>query len=356
MVTFVTALDSSNEDEARDASLDLLLPRRRLVARCAGWRHPEPRFEMLKALLCATVCLSALTKSGVAQDFLTKPSGAVRVMTWNVGANSIFSEGPGPDTASIGRPAQFRRVMRALQPDVLCLQEVSSVREIAALLDEILPPNVGGGWQSHAALNNVIVARYPLRHKSQETLTGGERPRAFATALVDLPPSFADDLYMLCAHLEARAGADRVRLRMTQAGAIARHIQTARAGGGNTRLPPQTTYVVLGDLNVIDDPAPYVDVLRDVGLTDILPRQNGVGPAFYTWRNDVQPYPPNALDRILFGGPTVRVANAFVLNTTTMSHEELRRSGMTLVDVLRVADRGVHDHLPVVADFLPARK
>jgi hypothetical protein len=39
-----------------------------------------------------------------------------------------------------------------------------------------------------------------------------------------------------------------------------------------------------------------------------------------------------------------------------MSYDELRRHGLTLVDVLLFADRGVHDHLPLVADFLPVRR
>lgn len=311
----------------------------------------------MKALLSAIVCLSAMAQPAVAQSFLNKPSGAVRVMTWNIGANSIFPEAPGADTASVGRPAQFRRVIRALQPDVLCLQEVSrGARETAALLDGLLPLADGGGWQSHGVLDNVIVSRFALRHRDQEVVIDGVRQRGHAIALVDLPPGFSGGLYVLCAHLESGAGADRVRLRELQARAMARHIQGAGARGGAAALPPQTTYLVLGDLNVIDEPARYVDVLRIAGLTDVLPRQNGVGPDFYTWRNDAQPYAPNALDRILFGGSTVEVANAFVLNTTTMSQDALKKSGMTPVDVLRFADRRIHDHLPVVADFRPVRE
>lgn len=310
----------------------------------------------MKGLLSALLCLSALAQPAVAQSFLDKPRGAVRVMTWNIGANSIFPEAPGAATERVGRPAQFRRVIRALQPDVLCLQEVSrGARESAALLDGLLPLADGGGWQSHGVLGTVIVSRFALRQADQEIVTDGVRRRGHAIALVDLPSGFPGDLYVLCAHLESGAGADRVRLRERQARAMARHIQGARAGSGAAALPPQTAYVVLGDLNVIDEPAPYVDVLRRIGLTDVLPRQNGVGPEFYTWRNDTEPYPPNALDRILFGGSTVEVANAFVLNTTTMSGDALRQSGMTLVDVLRFADRGIHDHLPVVADFLVVR-
>jgi len=110
----------------------------------------------VKALLSAIVCLILMAPAAVAHSFLHKPSGALRVMTWNIGANSIFPEAPGPDTASVGRPARFRRVIRALHPDILCLQEVSrGPRESAALLDELLPLAGGGGWQSHGVLTTV---------------------------------------------------------------------------------------------------------------------------------------------------------------------------------------------------------
>jgi endonuclease/exonuclease/phosphatase family metal-dependent hydrolase len=311
----------------------------------------------MKVLLFAIVCLGTAAELVAAQSFMEKPSGAVRVMSWNIGDESIFPETSGPDTAGVGRPAQFRRVIRALQPDVLCLQDITrEVREIAALLEDIFPLAGGRGWQSHQVLDNAIVSRFPLGQRGQEILAGALQPRGHAIALVDLPSGFAGDLYMLCAHFDPRSGADRVRNRELHARALARQIQDTSATDGTAALPPRTTYVVLGDLNVIDDPASYMDILLKAGLTDLLPRQNGIGPDFYTWRDDEQPYPAGALDRILFRGSSVHVGNAFVLNTTTMSYDELRRHGLKLVDVLLFADRGVHDHLPLVADFLPVRR
>lgn len=311
----------------------------------------------MKVLLFAIACLSTVTAPLAAQSFLERPGGAVRVMSWNIGDESIFPEVSGPDTAVVGRPAQFRRVIRALQPDVLCLQDITrEASEMAALIDDILPLAGGAGWQSHRVLDNAIMSRFPLRQRGQEIIAGALQPRGHAIALVDLPSGFAGDLYMLCAHFDPRSGSDRVLNRELHARALARQIQGMSAAGGATSLPPQTTYVVLGDLNVIDDPASYVDILLNAGLTDVLPRHNGIGPDFYTWRDDEQPYPAGALDRILYRGTSVQVANAFVLNTTTMSYDELRRYGLRLVDVLLIADRGVHDHLPLVVDFLPVRR
>jgi endonuclease/exonuclease/phosphatase family metal-dependent hydrolase len=206
----------------------------------------------MKVLLFAIVCLSTVADLAAAQSFLEKPSGAVRLMSWNIGDESIFPEMPGPDTAVVGRPAQFRRVIRALEPDVLCLQDIThEVREIAALLEDILPLSGGGGWQSHQVLDNAIVSRFPLRQRGQEILAGALQPRGHAIALVDLPSGFAGDLYMLCAHFDPRSGADRVRNRELHARALARQIQGMSATDGTSTLPPQTTYVVLGDLKAM---------------------------------------------------------------------------------------------------------
>jgi hypothetical protein len=139
-------------------------------------------------------------------------------------------------------------------------------------------------------------------------------------------------------------------------------------------LRPGTPIVILGDMNVIDDPALYLRTLltgdiadeRHYGadfrpdwdgtdLTDAYPSQNGAGRLHYTWRNDTQRFPPGALDRILFTDSVLEAVNSFVLNTTTMSKAELREAGMLRTDVHRDPRRDIHDHMPVVVDFVVRR-
>jgi hypothetical protein len=87
-------------------------------------------------------------------------------------------------------------------------------------------------------------------------------------------------------------------------------------------------------------------------LTDAAPYHNGRGPDTYTWRNDLEPYLPGALDRFLYSDSVLRVANAFVLDTTVMSYEALREAKLRSVDVMRDPQSGFHDHFPVVVDLI----
>jgi endonuclease/exonuclease/phosphatase family metal-dependent hydrolase len=298
----------------------------------------------------------ALVGPAAAQDFLDKPPGAVRIVTWNIAANSIFPEGPDSLTSGIGRPAQFRRVMRALKPDVICLQEASRGADPAvALLNNVLPLG-DRKWQAHGVLDNVIITRFDLTHRSQDTVVLGERRRGHAAGLVDLPAEFDGDIYVVCARFESRSGQDRLRLRNMHADAVADRLSDARTPGGAFNLPEPTGFVVLGDLNVVDDPAPYIERLVAAGLTDLRPRHNARGSDNYTWRVDGGRFPPNALDRILLGGESLQVIHSFVLNTTIMTFEELQRSELRSIDVMRNPLLGWHDHFPVVADVIPRRR
>jgi len=315
-----------------------------------SWIHVRPRLRHWA--IGATA--AALAGPANAQSFLEKAAGAVRIVTWNIAANSIFQEGPN-HTPDLGRPAQFRRVMRALKPDVVCLQEATRGADAArALMNSVLPLGAGGMWHAHAILGNVLLTRFELTHSGEDVVSWGERRRGHAAGLVDLPAQFAGDLYVICAHFESRSGDDRLRLRNLQADAIVDRIADARTPGGRIDMPAHTSVIVLGDLNVVDSPAPYIDRLVAAQLTDLLPRHNARGEDTYTWRVDDGRFPPNALDRILVGGESLRVAKSFVLNTTNMTTEELRSWDLRAVDVMRDPRAGILDHLPVVADLVPS--
>ena len=145
----------------------------------------------------------------------------------------------------------------------------------------------------------------------------------------------------------------------------------ATSRGGRITLPNRTPFVVMGDLNVIDSPSPSLATLltghiadeRTFGaglrpdwdasdLTDAQPHHNGTGKDVYTWRDDSQPFPPGTLDRIVYSDSAVTVNSSFVLDTTQMADEELRRAGLRATDVMRVPAAGIHDHFPVVADLV----
>lgn len=235
----------------------------------------------------------------------------VRVMTWNIGSNSIFAD-PGPGRGADldgGRPAQFARIVRAVRPDVICLQEIQPPRsadDVGALLDSIIP--LAGNnrrWQTYGVRKVVIATPYPL----------------------GMP--------------------------------------------GDGALPSRTPIVIMGDLNAyLTDPAHHVETLMTgaiadtarygrgmepdwdaTSLADAHPLQNAVGPSSYTFGDGGGEYPPAALDRVLFTDSRLHMLGGFVLNTTTLDSLVLGRLGLHAVDVLRNATLRRFDHLPVVVDF-----
>ena len=84
--------------------------------------------------------------------------------------------------------------------------------------------------------------------------------------------------------------------------------------------------------------------------SDALPRHNASGAERYTWRNDLERFPPGILDRIIYSDSVLASVNQFVLDTTTMSHRDLVGAGLRAIDVMRDPQAGIHDHFPLVID------
>jgi endonuclease/exonuclease/phosphatase family metal-dependent hydrolase len=292
-------------------------------------------------------------------------------MSWNVGDRSIFPTNPSrPDITNDERPARVGRVLRAVGADVLCLQEVARPpAAVIALLQRLQPLAPGRRWSAHRVLDNVVASAFPIIESAGGTARQGALRRGHAIALVDLPAAFARDLAVICAHFQSRAGRLQMTLRQRQADMIVAWIREQRRAK-RPMLPPGTPLVVLGDLNVIDMPSLSLRTLltgdianeREFGsdtkpdwddsdLIDVLPRHHGSAGDIYTWRDDTQPFPPGVLDRVLLTDSVAVARTAFVLNTTIMTGDELRRTGLRANDVMLDPAKGIHDHLPIVVDL-----
>lgn len=281
----------------------------------------------------------------------------VRVVSFNIYRDSIFTPGPNADAAT---PDRIARILNALDPDVLALQEVYdySASEVAALMDQIAPLPSQNGWHAHSNSDNVIVSRYPF------ALTTGSV--GHADALIDLPDNvYADDLFILNDHLPC---CSRQQERQGEADAIVGWLEDVRSPGGQVTIAPETPMVVLGDFNIVGTGAPLQTLVTgDVSfggpandsppdwdgtaLADARPLHNGIGPDTYTWRNDSSQFAPGVLDYILYTDSVVDVANQFVLNTADMSPADLAATGLQANDVIINVSSGFYDHLPVVVDF-----
>lgn len=310
--------------------------------------------------------------------FLQRPAQQhVRVLCYNVNWDAIFEDGD-PDNHSwreFDRSDQFVRVVQAVQPDIVCVQEINQSRDpqdVADILDAAVPLGEGQSWRAHNGSDNVICSRWDLSMLATDTVPSTNRGQAMA--LVDLPDSDYDrDLYLMNAHCKASGGESNIERRQQHGDAIANWMRDIRSPGGHINLEPYTPVIVLGDLNVYNtDPHYHLttiitgDIVDEqtygpdfppdwdsTNSTDALPLHNAVGPDTYTWRDDSGSFDPGALDRIVYTDTVLSVIHSFVLNTTAMSAGELAAAGLQTYDVV-LDPPGGFDHLPLVVDFAVA--
>jgi endonuclease/exonuclease/phosphatase family metal-dependent hydrolase len=339
--------------------------------------------HVVKSLIMAvfgavlTVSQNSMAETDSRLSFLSKQSDPfqLRVMSWNVWRNSIFKTGE-------KRQESFERIIRAVQPDVICLQEVAAAKagDLSELMDRLLPLEGSQHWHVHSASNTdlIIASRYPLRRREYEYVIPVKAIHpdfhlGQIMCMVDLPDSrILPDLYLMTAHF---LSGPNLEARQKQADSIVSKLRHLRQKNHPDTLPAGTPIIILGDLNVYsstpDDPTQHLstlltgnivdeaefgaDLLPDwdgTYLAEVKPRHNSREKAWYTWRDDNKQFAPGALDRVIYTDSVLGVQNSFVLNTTAMSSSELNQSGLLAEDVLRSAKPGDFDHLPLVTDFV----
>lgn len=296
----------------------------------------------------------------------------LRVASYNVNWDSIFPDDD-PNNSSLrccNKTAEFRRLIAAIQPDIMCLQEINSARpaqNVADIFDSTLPLPDGQHWFSAIGYSNVIISRWPLSMVRALTTPPGERPQCMA--LVDLPnAAFPKDLYIMNEHFKCCSSPIDDTLRQRQADAIVNWLRDARTAGGFINLPAGTPLLVIGDLNIVGSLNPLNTVLcGDIAdnaafgpdsppdwdatcAADAHPLHNLVGPDDYTWRDDASAFPPGRLDFAIYSDSILNIARKLLINTTSMSAADRAATGLLENDVV-LTPPGGFDHLPMVIDF-----
>jgi endonuclease/exonuclease/phosphatase family metal-dependent hydrolase len=301
--------------------------------------------------------------AGAADPLARAPGTDFRAVSWNVGRETIFR-----------RPDAYGALLRALDPDLLVLDEVAgghSAREVEALLERILPGaepwhavygTSGGSQRGVIAARGAVpqmassfMSRLPYPDSARDVI-GDDTTRAARDWLrsrldASVPATGATvqiggrRLLAVTVDLESAGvpGSPRDRLRRIEALRIRDAVTAAvRAGGLDGVL-------VAGDLNLVASPDP-LDILAagpDVdGSALLVPlplRLDGASAA--TWENPEEPFTPGRLDFVLVGDAALAVAGGFVFRAGDLSPEWRERYGLA-------ADASaVTDHLPVVTDL-----
>jgi len=337
-------------------------------------RRLQPSLLLIALFVLLSGCgINNAIKPGGADGLHQSASTDVRVMSWNVKMGSILP----PNGV---RHESFARIVRAIDPDVIALQEVMSpnlAAKLSRLMNGYIPLEDGRSWYVHTVSDNVLISRYPMRLQGGELATPYPLPQlglpnfhhGFAAALLGLPDGV--DLLVVGMHNKSGAADNDVRLRQDHADAMVRWIRDLQGSAQKNSITDGTPIIILGDMNAVPDAsmAPLETLISgDIAdeetfgpdfvidwdgtdMTDVRPSHNASGREYYTWRNDNMPFAPSALDRILYTDSVMLLRNRFVLNTVTLSPDELAKLGLQKSDALYDGDPTHYDHLPLVADF-----
>ncbi len=276
-------------------------------------------------------------------------AGEVRVVSWNV-------ERGAPNT----KPDAFARVLGALDPDIVLVQEWTDVtpETLAAWFNEHVAS--GSPWHAitSAGWGVAIVSRYPLERLGPERLDhppaapadAWNRDRDAATrfvgAVVQTPagPVGAGSVHLKCCGSQG-SPEDLARI------AEAEQIRAAFASAADERA--LALRVIGGDMNLVGSRTPLETLTAsgDADGTGLLPADPRVlaDTTFATWSQADSQFSPGRLDWIVVGDSALTVRRAFVLDTERLTPEALRAMG------LHERDSRASDHMPVVVDVAPVR-
>jgi endonuclease/exonuclease/phosphatase family metal-dependent hydrolase len=338
---------------------------------------------LFRQLLLISIILSLVAvedlfaqETSEASNFQRQHDVDLRVMCWNVRIDSVVP----PNGV---RSSSFVRIVRAMNPDLIALQEVmrpDSVEKIKSLLDSQLPLSDGASWSVHSVADNMLISRFPLQRTGGELVFKYPYPNlglpnfhyGYAAALVKRPEDHNDlGFYVIAMHNKSRLGEENERLRQLQSDSIASWIRKARDAGSPMALASGTPIIILGDMNVIPNASlqPFETLITGnildeakfgpdfeidwdgTDLADAKPSINGQGEYFYTWRYDDTQFDPGALDRVIYTDSVLTVKQSIVLDTTTISDEDLSSLGLLKSDVLFGGEPGFFDHFPLIVDF-----
>ena len=279
------------------------------------------------------------------------------VNNFDEGRSAIFAE---------ERQPSYRRMIQAVAPDVIAFQEIYS--QTAAETEEVVEGTFGRAeeWEwAKEGQDLVLGSRYPI--VDTHTIPGYEEYESGAF-LLDATEALGRRLIVVnmhppCCNYDANDEhpARNVQRQRVVDGVVA-FIRKVKSGQGPFDVAAKTPIAVVGDMNFVGD-AQQPKTLQtgdivhneDFGsseapdwdgtaLLDTRPRQTGA-PMHTTWESTGSSFPPGRLDYAFVTDSVLDVVHEFVLNTATLSDEQLNRHDLRSGDTATASD-----HFPVVVD------
>jgi len=285
------------------------------------------------------------TVVGPAEPVLLEKTGT-RLISYNTLNTGILE----PD-----RQAKFQRILQALNPDIIALQEHSEWNEIGDIISSWFPEDTW--YQGYTFRDLVVLSKYPIIN--QANLISSERTMC---ALLQTDDPVNPNLLILNSHFSCCDNDDD---RQEQVDELVQVLREWRLNdNGPFELPEGTPMFHVGDFNFvgyreqietvsvgdIQDEATYgIDHPLDwdgTAITDLFSRHTHKRMA-YTWRSDGSSFNPGKLDYVLYTDSNLSILNHFVLNTLAMPDSVLNEWELEADDTNEASD-----HLPRIVDFM----
>ena len=269
-----------------------------------------------------------------------------RLVTYNTHYTGILE----PD-----RQPYFERILQALEPDIIALQEHSEWNEIGDIISSWFPEDTW--YQGYTFRDLVVLSKYPIIN--QANLINSERTMC---ALLQTDDPINPYLLILNSHFSCCDNDDD---RQEQVDELVQVLREWRLNdNGPFDLPEGTPMFHVGDFNFvgyreqietvtagdIQDEATYgIDFPLDwdgTEITDLFSRHTHKRMA-YTWRSDGSSFNPGKLDYVLYTDSNLSILNHFVLNTLVMPDSVLNEWELEAEDTNEASD-----HLPRIVDFM----
>ncbi len=284
-----------------------------------------------------------VTEQGRRADMPAGIPGALRIMSWNASNGALFDH-----------PEPFVRVLAAIDPDVIFLQELTdrnSASQLESFLNQRLSIEALNEWtvvfgEGGGNLRCAVASKLPLESVVPFELLsypdGPDRSLRVAGAVLE----FANRrLLCVSVHLRCCGGirSQQDFIRILEVETIREELRKLAESGTVDGI------IVAGDFNLVGSRRP-LDLLTDQlhvgGLSLIAAQPNQLdGLSNATWSDRKQSFVPGRLDYLLFSDTTMALRSTFVLDARDLTPQALRHLGLRSDDTASASD-----HFPVVAD------
>ena len=269
----------------------------------------------------------------------------IRIVTYNTWNDGFLDE---------ERQPHFKRIIQALDPDVIALQEHWDWDEIDDIIQSWFPDEQWHASWTHRDM--VVLSRFSIIDDA--SLISSERTMC---VLLDTEEELGKNLLIVNSHLSCCGNNEDRQQQVDEFLSVWREWISNENGPFN--LVDETPFVHVGDFNFVG----YRQQVETIRIGDIVD-ENEYGEDFlpdwdntavvdlfsrhthkrmgYTWRSDGSSFNPGKLDYIFYSDATIDTGRHFTLNTLAMEEATLMEYGLEWDDTQEASD-----HLPRVFDI-----